>query len=108
MAKISRTVQMDYNRSSQPKLEFDVQRLRAGAILLGIAGVLGLAGAAVAGSALVSAFQQRVQQMEVPPTELARQHWSAVKHATSTGVGVWLNEAPGVQTPGNGHRQPVG
>ena len=98
---------MDYSRAPQPKLEFDVRRLRAGAVLMGIGGVLALAGATVAGSALVSAFQQRVQQMEVPPTELARQHWSAVKHATSTGVGVWLNEAPGVQSQPNAQRQPA-
>ena len=54
--------------------------------------VLGpLLGAALAGVAVVSAFRQRVQQMDVPPSELARQHWSAVKHATSAGVDVWLN-----------------
>ena len=49
----------------------------------------------LAGTALVTAFRQRVQQMDVPPAELARQHWSAVKHATSAGAGVWLKEQPG-------------
>ena len=82
---------------SQPRLEINTRQVVAGSILMGIGGVLALAGAAVAGTALVTAFQQRVQQMEVPPTELARRHWSAVKHATTAGVGVWRNEQPGAQ-----------
>jgi hypothetical protein len=96
MAKISRTVPMYNSQAQQAKLEFNVEQIRAGAIMLGIGGVIAFAGAAVAGLAVASAFQRRVQQMGVPPTELARQHWSAVKHATTTGVGVWLKEQPGV------------
>jgi hypothetical protein len=78
------------------KLEFNVEQIRAGAIMVGVGGVIAFAGAAVVGLAVAAAFQRRVQQMDVPPTELARQHWSAVRHATATGVGVWRNEAPGV------------
>ena len=52
----------------------------------------------------MAAFRQRVQQMDVPPTELARQHWSAVKHATSAGVDVWLKEQPTGQRQAAGHR----
>jgi hypothetical protein len=96
---------MNYSKApqlkAQSKLEFNTRQIVAGSIMIGVGGVLALAGAAVAGSALVAAFQQRVQQMEVPPTELARRHWSAVKHATTAGVGVWRNEQPGAQ------RQPV-
>ena len=84
------------SQAQQAKLEFNVDQIRAGAIMLGIGGVIAFAGAAVAGLAVASTFQRRVQQMGVPPTELARQHWSAVKHATTTGVGVWLKEQPGV------------
>jgi hypothetical protein len=86
-----------YNsQAQQAKLEFNAEQIRAGAILVGVGGVIAFAGAALAGLAIASAFQRRVQQMGVPPTELARQHWSAVKHATTTGVGVWLKEQPGV------------
>ena len=84
-------------QAQQAKLEFNVDQIRAGAILLGVGGFIAFAGAAVVGLAIASALQRRVQQMDVPPTELARQHWSAVKHATATGVGVWRNEAPGLQ-----------
>ena len=96
MATISRTVPMYNSQSPQAKLEFNVEQIRAGAIMLGVGGVIAFAGAAVAGLAIAAAFQRRVQQMGVPPTELARQHWSAVRHATKTGVGVWLKEQPGV------------
>ena len=86
-----------YNsQTPQAKLEFNVDQIRAGAIMLGVGGVIAFAGAAVAALAIASAFQKRVQLMDVPPTELARQHWSAVKHATNAGVGVWLKEQPGV------------
>ena len=85
------------------KLEFNVEQIRAGAIMLGVGGVIAFAGAAVAGLAIAAAFQRRVQQMGVPPTELARQHWSAVKHATNAGVNVWLKEQPTTQRHLVGH-----
>jgi hypothetical protein len=97
MATMRRTVPMYNSRAPQAKLEFNVEQIRAGAIMLGIGGVIAFAGASVVGLAIAAALQRRVQQMDVPPTELARQHWSAVKHATTTGVGVWRNEAPGLQ-----------
>jgi len=86
---------MNHNRAPQPAIQLNRQQIIAGAILLGVGGTLALAGMAMAGTALVTAFRQRVQQMDVPPNELARQHWSAVKHATTAGVDVWLKEQPG-------------
>jgi hypothetical protein len=97
-----------YNRQApQAKLEFNVEQIRAGAIMVGVGGVIAFAGAAVAGLAIAAAFQRRVQQLDVPPTELARQHWSAVKHATNAGVGVWLKEQPGVPLQPGSQRQPA-
>jgi len=89
------------------KLEFNVEQIRAGAIMLGVGGVIAFAGAAVAGLAIAAAFQRRMQQMGVPPSELARQHWSAVRHATNAGVGVWLKEQPGVPLQPGSRRQPA-
>jgi hypothetical protein len=83
------------NRVAQPKLKINKEQVVAGAALWGIGGAIALAGMALAGTALVTAFRQQIQQMDVPPTELARQHWTAVKHATSAGAGVWLKEQPG-------------
>ena len=98
---------MHNSTAPQAKLEFNVEQLRAGAIMLGVGGVIAFAGAAVAALAIASAFQKRVQLMDVPPTELARQHWSAVKHATNAGVGVWLKEQPGVPLQAGSQRQPA-
>jgi hypothetical protein len=93
---------MNNSRAPQAKLQINQQQVIAGSLLFGVGGALALAGAAVAGIAVVTAFRQRVQQMDVPPSELARQHWSAVKHATSAGRDVWLKEQPAAQ------RQPAG
>ncbi len=92
---------MNNSRAPQAKLQINQQQVIAGSILFGVGCALALAGAAVAGIAVVTAFRQRVQQMDVPPSELARQHWSAVKNATSSGVNVWLKENPSTG------RQPV-
>ena len=100
---------MNYRQvpQSQSKLEFNTRQILTGSILMGVGGAIALAGAALAGTALVTAFRQRVQQMDVPPSELARQHWSAVKHATTAGVGVWRNEQPGAQRQPSAQRQPA-
>ena len=79
--------------------QLNKRQIIAGSILAGAGAALALAGMAMAGTALVGAARQRVQQMDVPPSELARQHWSAVKHATSAGVDVWLKEQPATQHP---------
>ena len=93
---------MNSSIAPQSKIQVNMGQIRAGGILMGVGGLLVLAGAAVAGTALMSAFRQRVQQMDVPPSDLARQHWHAVKHATSAGMDVWLKEQP------TGQRQPAG
>jgi hypothetical protein len=92
---------MNSNQARQPGVQLNRRQVVAGAVLMGVGGVIALAGVALAGTALVSAFRQRVQQMDVPPGELARQHLSAVRQATSAGMDVWLKEQPGSQ------RQPV-
>lgn len=95
---------MNSSVAPQPKIQLNTGQIRVGAILMGVGGALIMAGAALAGTALMSAVRQRVQQMDVPPSDLARQHWSAVKHATSAGMDVWLKEQPGGQRQPAGHR----
>ena len=85
---------MTDSQASQPSFEFNTRQILAGSILIGVGGVLALAGAAMAGTALVVALQRRVQQMDTPPSELARHHWSRVRAATNAGVGVWRNGQP--------------
>ena len=93
---------MNHDHAPRSSFQVNKQQVVAGAVLMGVGGALALAGMAMTGTALMAAFRQRVQQMDVPPSELARQHWSAVKHATNAGVNVWLKEQPTAQ------RQPAG
>jgi hypothetical protein len=80
---------MDDQDSS--KFQFNTRQILTGAILIGVGGVVALAGVAMAGTALVSAYRDRVNQMDVPPSELARQHWNRARHAALVGVGEWRN-----------------
>ncbi len=65
--------------------------LLSGVLLMGIGGVIGLAGLALGSSAVLAAGRRWVQQMEVPPSELARIKWAQAKAATAAGVGAWRN-----------------
>ena len=80
---------MDDQDSS--KFQFNTRQILTGAILIGVGAVVALAGVAMAGTALVSAYRDRVSQMDVPPSELARQHWNRARHAAAVGVGEWRN-----------------
>ena len=48
-----------------------------------------LAGLAVGGGHLLSATRQWVDEMEVPPSELARIKWAQAKAAMSAGAQAW-------------------
>ena len=67
--------------------------LLAGAVLIGIGSLLGLAGLAIAGAALGAAARRYVDNMEVPPSELARQNLAKARAAASAGVSAWRNGA---------------
>ena len=84
---------MTNSQVSQPKLHINTGQMIGGAILVGIGGALALAGMAMAGAALVAAYQERIGQMDVPPSELARQQWGRMKSATAAGLGEWRNGA---------------
>jgi hypothetical protein len=84
---------------TQPGIQLNTRQIVSGSILIGIGGVLALAGAAMAGTALVAAYRDRVRQMDVPPSVLARHHWQRMKSATAAGVGEWRNGRERVQPP---------
>jgi hypothetical protein len=68
--------------------------LLAGAVLIGVGSLLGLAGLAIAGAALGAAARRYVNGMEVPPSELARQNLAKARAAASAGVSAWRDGAP--------------
>ncbi len=84
---------------AQPKFQINTQQVMAGSILIGVGGIIALAGAAVAGVALLAAYRDRVRQMDVPPTELARRHWHRMRAATNAGLGEWRNGRQPAEAP---------
>jgi len=82
---------MTNSQVSQPKFQINTRQVIGGSILIGIGGVLAMAGMAMAGAAMVAAYRDRTQQMDVPPSEYARRHWNRMRAATAAGVGEWRN-----------------
>jgi hypothetical protein len=78
-------------------LQFSTGPLVVGAVLVGVGGILAMAGFAVGGVTLMSAARRRVQEMEQPPAELLRQHWEKTKAATAAGASAWHDGAPAHQ-----------
>src|SRR5215208_1057414 len=65
--------------------------LICGGGLVGIGGLLGFTGMVLVGSALLSATRQWVNQLEQPPSELARRKWQQARAAATAGAGAWRN-----------------
>lgn len=80
-------------RSRHPDTAFrmNTRPLLVGGALMGLAGVLGLAGVVVSGTALAAAFREWSARQEMPPSELARHHWHRAKAATAAGAAAWRN-----------------
>jgi hypothetical protein len=60
-----------------------------GAVLTMVGGVIGLAGATVTVAAAAAVARRRIENMEVAPSEMARQQWRRARTAVSAGAGAW-------------------
>jgi len=67
--------------------------LIVGGVLVGAGVMIALAGMAVGGAHLFSATRQWVREMEVPPSERARQQWSRRRAAAAAGGSAWQDGA---------------
>lgn len=74
--------------------------LITGGALVGAGAMLVLAGIAVGSSHIFAATRRWVREMEVPPSELARQHWARARTAAAAGSAAWRN--------GRAAREPAG
>lgn len=63
--------------------------LIVGGILVGVGAMIALAGLAVAGGHVVSATRAWVDDLEIPPGELARLKWEQAKTAAASGATTW-------------------
>ncbi len=83
------------NSSKGP--QFRSGPLITSAALVGAGTLLALAGFAVGASHLASAIRRWVRDMEVPPSEIARQKWTQAKAAAAAGTSAWQNGPRGRQ-----------
>ena len=63
--------------------------LITGGVLIGIGALVAFAGLAVAGGHLVAATRAWIQELETPPSELARLKWEQAKTAAASGASTW-------------------
>ena len=82
------------NAASNGDVQLDRQRIAGGGVLIGIGGLLGFSGMVLASAAIVSAARQRVNQLEQPPSELAKRKWQQTRAATTAGAMAWRNSPP--------------
>jgi hypothetical protein len=87
------------NRGSGP--QYRAAPLIISAAMVGTGTVIVLAGLAVGGAHLLTATRQWVNEMEVPPSELARIKGTQAKTAMSAGAQAWQNGNPAVPAPGD-------
>ena len=79
------------NDVSQAGIQVNRSLLIGGGVLVGVSGLLGFTGIVLVGSALLSATRQWVNQLERPPSEIARRKWQQAKAAASAGTVAWRN-----------------
>jgi hypothetical protein len=70
--------------------------LITGGVLIGIGAVVALAGLAVAGSHVVAATRAWIQELETPPSQIAKLKWEQAKTAAVSGANTW-REHPNAQ-----------
>jgi hypothetical protein len=63
--------------------------LIAGGVLFGIGAAFALAGLAVAGFHVISATRAWADELEIPPSQLARLRWEQAKSAAASGASTW-------------------
>jgi hypothetical protein len=74
--------------------------LITGGSLVAAGALIALAGLAVSGSHVVSATRRWIQEMEVPPSELAKIKWTQARSAAAAGAAAWQNGVSARDTAG--------
>jgi len=88
------------NRSSGP--QFQTAPLIVSAAMVGVGTMIVLVGLAVGGGHLLSATRRWVNEMEVPPSELAKIKWTQAKAAVSAGAQAWQDGTQAVPEQAEG------
>ena len=80
--------------ASNGDVQLSRRLIAGGGVLIGIGGLLGFTGMLLVSSAILSAARQRVNQLEQPPSELAKRTWQQARAATTAGAKAWRNGPP--------------
>ena len=79
------------DQTSKGDIQLNRSLLVGGGVLVALGGMLGFTGMALVASALISATRRWVDQLERPPSEMARRRWEQAKAAASAGASAWRN-----------------
>ena len=79
------------NAASNGDVQLNRRRIAGGGVLIGIGGLLGFSGMLLVGSAIVTVARQRVNQLEQPPSVIAKRTWQQARAATTAGAKAWRN-----------------
>ena len=82
---------MTSGENGRTGLQLKAGPLMTSAALVGVGGVIVMAGVAVGSSHLTLAVRQWIRDMEVPPSEQARLKWAQARAAYTAGASAWQN-----------------
>ena len=85
------------NRRNGP--QFRTAPLITSSVMVGVGTLIALAGLAVGGGHLLSVTRQWINEMDVPPSELARLKWTQARGAMAAGAAAWQNGTQGQSSP---------
>jgi hypothetical protein len=80
-----------YSRFSVPYTKFSVNSapMIVGAVLFGAGSLIGLSGVIVGGTAMMSAGRRWLRELQVQPSEVAKNEMGQAKAATIAGPSTW-------------------
>jgi hypothetical protein len=81
------------NRSGGP--QFRTATLITSAAMVGGGAMIVMAGLALGGGHMLSATRRWVNEMEVPPSELAKMKWTQARAAMTAGAQAWQKNGSG-------------
>ena len=81
----------DQISTSKGDIQLNRSLVVGGGVLVALGGLIGFAGMVLVSSAIISATRRWVDQMEQPPSEVARRRWEQTKAAASAGAAAWRN-----------------
>jgi hypothetical protein len=82
------------DQGSQGDIQLNRNLLVGGGVLVALGGLLGFTGMALVSSALISATRRWMDQLERPPSEIARRRWEQTKAAAAAGAAAWRDKPP--------------